>query len=60
MMNEELKPCPFCGGNAIVAEVDSEEIGCKLNMVCCEDCGISTPGSEDASAVIEIWNKRIS
>lgn len=55
---EELKVCPFCGGEASVceAEIDGE----KVFMVACDDCGISTPASSNEDYVIAAWNKRIS
>ena len=43
-MNNQLKPCPFCGGNAILetqcnrsgyGEYESTE---KYHVVCCEKC----------------------
>ena len=32
-MTDELKPCPFCGGEA---EFNSDEFG---ECVCCKSCG---------------------
>ena len=42
-MNEELRPCPFCGGTNICTEK-----GINLNY--CDSCS--------AEANIEHWNKR--
>jgi len=52
---EELKPCPFCGGEAeYYGECDMVHVRCKV-------CGATTPGwwdePEDAAAD---WNRRIS
>lgn len=41
--SKELKPCPFCGGNA-----DCQKV---LDVVICQKCG--------ACAVPEIWNERV-
>lgn len=62
-MNEELKPCPFCGGKAI-KQVNSGV------CVKCVDCGISTITLIDMPShksnkgaierVIEMWNRRVN
>lgn len=51
-MPKELKPCPFCGGEA-------ETIHCCGWKVYCPSCGIKTPDSYSQERyVIEFWNKR--
>ena len=52
----ELKTCPFCGGKASVCEAEAE--GKIFFMVACEDCGVSTAGSDNEAEVITAWNKR--
>ena len=49
----ELKTCPFCGGKASVCEAEAEG-----TMFFCEDCGVSTAGSDNEAEVITAWNKR--
>ena len=50
---EELKTCPFCGG-----EVQHFETMYHTHCVRCTDCGIGTDFSENANEVIEKWNRR--
>lgn len=49
---DELKPCPFCGGKAVVAEFGRYSVYCIRQ--CCEQ-PISYPDEETA---IEAWNRR--
>ena len=53
---EEIAPCPFCGGKALVCEVDAD--GEKLLTVACVDCGISTMASDDEAEAVAFWNRR--
>ena len=50
----ELKPCPFCGGEALIDIYGAE----GTYKVICDDCG-STGGTryEEAEA-IKAWNSR--
>ena len=50
-MNKELKPCPFCGGEA-ETEWHHGYCGVKCNDCCAE---VSADGMNDA---IEAWNRR--
>lgn len=52
----ELKLCPFCGGKASVCEAEFE--GKMLFTVACENCGVSTAGSDDEAEVTAAWNER--
>ena len=47
----ELKPCPFCGGEATIMGDDYFWASCKY---CCAE----TLGSEDVQEAIEAWNRR--
>lgn len=61
MVNEVLKPCPFCGGEAVRMDFldnppfpnmrGTRYIGCR------KCCVVSFTGMTDAEAV-EAWNKR--
>lgn len=51
----ELKPCPFCGGEAVVRAFTIS----RSFVVCCEDCpiGFLVPYDSEEEAV-EAWNTR--
>jgi hypothetical protein len=49
-MKQELKPCPFCGGEA-------EYMGTAFTAIRCTKCGVSThQGSQDWCD--QVWNTR--
>ena len=54
-MTEELKPCPFCGGEARL--VHCMNAPCR---VVCEECGCGTRwfACDDREHAIEEWNRR--
>jgi Lar family restriction alleviation protein len=51
----ELKPCPFCGGDA---RLDEQEIG--VHFVHCPACDVDGPwrGQGAKDAIIAAWNSR--
>lgn len=54
----ELKPCPFCGGEAKMVK----GIVMETNTFVCEGCGADVMffGAElDARKAIEAWNRRV-
>lgn len=52
----ELKPCPFCGGKAILVEFEySKETFVRCENRCCEQCIIHQTKAE----AIEAWNRRV-
>lgn len=53
-MNYELKPCPFCGGEAIVSGCDD-----TLWSVICKKCAASIDYNETKQEAIEAWNRRV-
>lgn len=52
-MTNELKPCPFCGGDAILCE------NFDYAYVYCKDCGCQTDESRaTANEAVDDWNTR--
>lgn len=49
--NTELKPCPFCGGNA-------EMKSYTMFWVVCDDCLSETTVYSTEEEAIEAWNRR--
>lgn len=58
-MSKELKPCPFCGGDAslIVKEFFGfpEE---DVYTVACNDCNSRSCYSDDRKETVKVWNTR--
>lgn len=52
-MNKNLKPCPFCGGEAGVSERYDEYCAVR-----CITCGAKTNFSMTKKGAIELWNRR--
>jgi Lar family restriction alleviation protein len=52
---EELKKCPFCGGEAKIYTMDS----CKLEMVVCIVCKAHSALCYSEEEAIEAWNRRV-
>lgn len=50
-MEPELKPCPFCGGEAEIR-------GVTIFWVQCKDCHVETLAEDDEETVIKTWKRR--
>ena len=53
-MSDELKPCPFCGGEANV------DTGYEIDGILCDGCGFwyRFDGYTDSKDAIDFWNTR--
>lgn len=54
-MNDELKPCPFCGSDDL--EIYHEVVGCHY-YVTCRDCGSSGAIYYTPEQAAHAWNRR--
>ena len=52
----ELKPCPFCGGEALCNPF--RWLGFTSYYVKCEECKASTNNFDHAKEAIRAWNRR--
>lgn len=54
-MEKQLKPCPFCGGEANIYQMHfwGTTYTCE-----CSDCGIETKPMDTEAEAIEAWNRR--
>jgi len=57
----ELKPCPFCGGEAKTTKYKEsfllpEKIDCYMTM--CRNCGCGTSFESIESKAFAAWNRR--
>lgn len=54
-MDDELKPCPFCGCTRIL--VDEDTIA-RHAYACCSKCHSTGPDMADRRVAIRAWNMR--
>lgn len=52
----ELKPCPFCGGEASLITISSD----NRYFAVCDDCDNRTNECFEVEEAIEAWNRRVS
>ena len=55
----ELKPCPFCGGEAEIEEIYYTFWHLKTYYVRCTRCGCRTM-EDNKEYAIQDWNRRIN
>ena len=51
----ELKPCPFCGGNALSGDTSKHY---NEYLVWCTRCGAETDVQDTRAEAISAWNRR--
>lgn len=56
----ELKPCPFCGGDATLYHYRHDRTAYQTHKytVECPTCGASVPFYNTEEKALEIWNRR--
>ena len=54
----ELKPCPFCGGDAEMQQGKYQ--GLRTFYVSCLGCGARTDLEYDEEFAADLWNERVS
>ena len=60
-MNEELKPCPFCGSKTLFPrEVYLGKITGKRWYVWCKNCGAFGGSRNTKQESIDAWNRRVN
>lgn len=57
--NKELKPCPFCGGEACTME-EFDGFDTTQYSVQCQSCKIETMLFNERAEAIAAWNRRVS
>jgi restriction alleviation protein, Lar family len=57
MDKPELKPCPFCGGKAILTGIEANYFATRC-FVICDNCHASSKRCKNKEAAAEAWNRR--
>lgn len=65
----ELKPCPFCGGEAEYTKVGNSKMGIKQATIKCKNCLVQRTQKFKSKAfdfewidktMMDSWNRRVS
>lgn len=57
-MNDTLKPCPFCGGEAVILKADQYHVFPDTYYVSCTKCTAGVGPLDTEAEAIEAWNRR--
>lgn len=58
-MTDDLKPCPFCGGEPKIFHHDTKWFGPTWHIECLDDnCGCGTCHHDSAAIAATVWNRR--
>lgn len=59
---EELKPCPFCGGDVVPFHAKSDEFNIDLGyrFFCHNNCCMQVKFYKTMEEAIEAWNRRVN
>lgn len=58
MSEQKLKPCPFCGGKAILKINHGFNREIISSFAYCEECGVATRSYALEKTSIGAWNRR--
>lgn len=56
-MKEELKPCPFCGGEAVLVD-SGTDILIRCYCISCRNCRCNSDWLKTRKEAIGAWNRR--
>ena len=59
-MRDDLKPCPFCGGEASMSHGKTALGTIVIHYAECIDCAAMSEGVADENEAVRLWNTRIS
>jgi Lar family restriction alleviation protein len=59
-MKEKLKPCPFCGGKAVIGNAIRFDGKAILFQPSCIKCKANMPTFIERTDSIAAWNKRVT
>ena len=63
MQEVELKPCPFCGGKAVIYVNDGVKVTCKecgaMTMSFVDRISQGKPTGSAVGTVVDAWNRRV-
>lgn len=58
-MNEELRPCRFCGSHDVGLEEQEEYNNRGRYFVCCYDCYATGPLRMNSELALKAWNEGV-